>query len=495
MMVVIMLVSALMQIVSLPDPLFINPGQQDFMPQEVSPVIDTGDPNTPIMQDYLGIRRPGNQGPDMGAFELAGCEAIINDDISTIYGNIQTAVDNTEVGDTVKVAGRCTGVNNRTGVFTQTLYISRNIRIIGGYPGNGDFTDPPDPERNVTVLSSLERGSVVHVAPSISTTVSGFHIIRSSGPAIYNEGALSLTQNRIYSNTATQGAGIYNTSSLTLTESHLYANNATLGGAIYNDNSSLVVASNRIYNNTATNAGAGLYSTGGPVRVQNNFIYRNIANTEGGGVNIQNGLAEVWHNTLVDNEATDNGSAIFINDGVSGPEIIGNIATNVDLISNVSLIYAPAGITVGYNLYDLGGLAGGATGVENLIDIDPGFVDPANFDYHLTENSEAIDEGDPTFHDANGIDLDVDIDGHPRPSDQYLDIGADEVIGCFVRLKGTTRLYASPQYVVSYLAQNNDTIHIAGICKGVNDQNQDGTEQNPLCRQIIDPTRWLVCQF
>ncbi len=58
------------------------------------------------------------------------------------------------------------------------------------------------------------------------------------------------------------------------------------------------------------------------------------------------------------------------------------------------------------------------TGTVNLW-ADPGFVDPANGDYHLLPTSAAIDAG----VDAG---VTVDMDGDPRPYGAGYDIGADE---------------------------------------------------------------------
>ncbi len=60
-------------------------------------------------------------------------------------------------------------------------------------------------------------------------------------------------------------------------------------------------------------------------------------------------------------------------------------------------------ITVTYS-----NIQGGYTGTSN-IDADPLFVDPANGDYHLTENSPCIDTGDPDpqYNDLDGTFADI----------------------------------------------------------------------------------------
>lgn len=54
------------------------------------------------------------------------------------------------------------------------------------------------------------------------------------------------------------------------------------------------------------------------------------------------------------------------------------------------------------------------------VEIDPHFVDPDRFDFHLQKDSPAIDTG--TRED----DVDVDIEGTRRPQGRGSDIGAYE---------------------------------------------------------------------
>ena len=61
-------------------------------------------------------------------------------------------------------------------------------------------------------------------------------------------------------------------------------------------------------------------------------------------------------------------------------------------------------------------------GDNNLIDVDPEFVDRANGDYHLLYSSPAIDAGD------GDIEVSDDMDGDLRPMGGGCDIGADEAI-------------------------------------------------------------------
>ncbi len=58
--------------------------------------------------------------------------------------------------------------------------------------------------------------------------------------------------------------------------------------------------------------------------------------------------------------------------------------------------------------------------LKNCFEGDPGFADPANHDFHLRSNSDAIDKG------SSELAPDVDFDGNKRPSGAGFDIGAYE---------------------------------------------------------------------
>ena len=65
----------------------------------------------------------------------------------------------------------------------------------------------------------------------------------------------------------------------------------------------------------------------------------------------------------------------------------------------------------------------GATGEtygEEYVEGDPMFVYPAGADFHLRQDSPAIDQGSPADAPA------MDFEGHARPYGAGLDIGADE---------------------------------------------------------------------
>jgi hypothetical protein len=90
---------------------------------------------------------------------------------------------------------------------------------------------------------------------------------------------------------------------------------------------------------------------------------------------------------------------------------------NAKVIANVGTRYGGpcGGVTSAYNIF-----SGTSPCSSTDLQASPGFVDQANFDFHLAAGSPAINRGHPGEHP------DVDIDGQARPLGGRADAGADE---------------------------------------------------------------------
>ena len=459
-----------------------DPNNGDFHLLEDAPAVDNGDPNSPISQDYEGDPRPSDQGPDMGADETVGCLVRINEMESPIYGSIQAALKVASEGDVLDVAGTCGGVHTYDTGFSGggdcrgidgnievNLHIDKNVTIRGGWNERFDLRE------SVTVLDAEQNGRVVYFAPGVNATLDRFHIINGvadNGAGICVDNASpQIWSNNIYSNTATgSGAGIYTINS-----------------------PATIDKGNRIYENNAANgAGIATFADGATVTsIQNNFIYENAA-TSGGAIYNDGGDNLLWQNTIIGNNANE-GGAIYVNN--DNPDIRGNIIMS-NTATNIGGAYGIVGTspTIGYNNFyqnsngDFGGagntITSGGPGTQAM---DPLF---ATNQYTITYDSPMVSISDPA------ITLTHDFEDDIRPSHQGVDIGADEVGGCFARNTADLgQIYGSVQLAVD-LAAAGDTIEIDGECLGVNTRNNgtnDVTQNLYISKSLtIDGNNWDV---
>lgn len=424
----------------------------DFHLAEGAPAIDAGDPDSPILTDFENDPRPSNQSTDMGADEVAGCRVRLNGEI---YGSIQTAIALAEAGDVIDVAGTCSGVHEYdsgipattgcldNGLIQTTVHIDKDVILRGGW--NEQFTNRND----ITTLDALGLGHVIYVAAGTSPTIEQFDIVNGSATgAAPNGGGIcidsaspTIVNNRIMTNTAVSGAGIFSFES-----------------------EPIIKGGNRIFTNTATANGGGIAFeslTGLTGTLQNNFIYDNVA-VNGGAIYNDGGDNHLWHNTIVNNRATE-GGAIYVQ--ADNPQIRGNLVVSNTASSVAGGAFGAAGTapTLSYNdFFDNGTNFGGtiADGGTGAVSVDPLF---ANEMYTLTITSPVVDIADPTIPITDDFEADI------RPSHQGIDIGADEVGGCFAYIDGAPdTIYGSLQLAID-TATAGDTIFVDGTCYGVND--------------------------
>lgn len=449
-------------------PGLIDPPAGNFHLQNTAPAADAGDPNSPVARDFDDDPRPSNQGPDMGADEVAGCRVELN---GVFYGSIQAAMNDAQPGDTIRVAGICSGVHDFNtggpaggcrgnsadgGIIQATLHIDKNVILQGGW--DEDFEE----QDQITVLDALGLGRVVHIAPGVTATVEGFHIVN---------GALTGANGN--------GAGIcIDNAQPTIRDNQVISNTATRGAGIYSVNSAALIDGNRIHHNDAdaepTSHGGGVYvvGAGATLSVWNNFIYSNTTTTNGGAFYNESGSHLFWHNTLVGNTAGNQGGAVYVQAG--GPQIRGAIFLDNDS-PNTDGVYGLTGSTpsVTYNNFygqqvDLGGTAVG--GAANNLNLNPLLAAPA---YTLTVASPMLDAGDPA------MTLDHDFEADNRPAHLGFDIGADEIGGCVARnLAAPSVIYYGVQPAVD-AAIAGDTIQVDGICLNAKTHpNSGGSIQN-----------------
>jgi hypothetical protein len=387
------------------------------------------------------------------------------------YSSVQAAVDAASDGDVVKVAaGVYTDVHSRpappgypypwidpTDVVTQVVYISKTVSLRGGYTAP-DFTEPPDPEHNPTILDAHSQGHVIFITGDITPTIEGLRItgggfdgeiclIEPGGGVYIGSTGGTVQDNRIYGNMsgglfvehstivvngnivtdneACDGAGLNVIDSIATISGNLISSNSgpAFGGGIHLSGSDATLTSNSIVGNEA-DCGGGVYNYKSNVTLINNAVLKNHVYTGGGGgVLFNGGLSHLLHNTIALNTGGD-GSGIAFHD------IFGEGIYSTVFLSNTILVSHTVGITVtGGHTVTVDGILWYSTPmtvsqsvtatvtVQNQHTGAPAFAPDG---YHLTAASAAIDQGV-----AAGIT--VDIDGEPRPAGTGYDLGADEL--------------------------------------------------------------------
>ncbi len=268
----------------------------------------------------------------------------------------------------------------------ENITISGNNAVWGG--GIYCEMDSNPNLQNVTISGNIaDTGGGIYCNnsnPSLEyVTVTGNYVSGLDGGGIYcYYSSPSLENVTITDNVSEYGGGLYcYQSSPNLVNVTITGHATSFGGGIYCYMSSSPNLHSVTISSNAAGWGGGIYcELGSNPSLEYVIISNNYASRGGGIYCYESSYPSLDNVTISNNTAAENGGGIWTYDYLY---IINSILWN----NSPEEIYGSASAT--YSDIE-GGWAG-----EGNIDSDPLFVDPANGDYHLTENSPCIDAGDP----------------------------------------------------------------------------------------------------
>lgn len=255
---------------------------------------------------------------------------------------IQYAVDQAASGSTLDIAqGTYTQTNVRprsdittTGSVTQVAYLTKTLKLVGGYPTTNNFASS-FPLTQPTTLDALGKGRGVYVANGITATL--FFLIVTNGNAsgmgggsatsddagggIYvHASTLIIDRDTVISNTADSGGGVYlhTANACTVcTFNIIISNTAKFGGGIFlRDSPNVTLTNNVITGNVGVNGtggdGGGLYLYNSPAAIEFNTISANHGGAGGGGIFLHNSAATIRGNTISYNGVLQGGGGLYL---------------------------------------------------------------------------------------------------------------------------------------------------------------------------------------
>ncbi len=311
-------------------------------------------------------------------------------------------------------------------------------------------------------------------------------------------GLVQAYENKFFKNEAdVDGGACYITGDVSAIEivKNSFDENAALtrdGGAImfnsFDHINPVIMLQNQFGFNTARDGGAvcSKNEIGNQKKYLNNLFYHNNATNNGGAIYCGSGY-NFLNNTIAENNAGFAGG-IYVTTNVVGTDGIINDILWANTPNQVSAFLSAVGAYPAFFYCDIDDAA--CTNPSDII-VDPLFVDPGVYDYHLQSSSPCIETGDPGFVPAAYCGFwSEDLDWTARIKATYIDMGAYEnddpakstLAVTEIEENNTMMLYPSP--ALSYV----------NVRINLNTASQIYTELVDLNGRIVKDfeTRWLV---
>jgi len=405
------------------------------------------------------------------------------------FQSVQAAVNAASAGDEIWVAA---GTYHETAVSNTHILLKDGVSLYGGFAGNESTRDQRNPTAHVTDLVGDQGNYTIQMplAQDLPAVISGFQFdglafgvyhsgsspvgqyvtisnnvfnLLSGGIAGYS--FVPTIQQNVFNFPTSAGAsasGIVLTGgapkilSNVLTQPPLPSGSFVQCTGIYIDDN-FTTTQAVISNNQITGLTTGIHITntspGGPL-ISNNTILKSVSQ----GIDVRDASPTIVSNVIQSGNSgifIQNGTALIINNTIVKTPYALYVAVGSEaslLANNILAFSSAAGIWGGnsqtpvqHNLFfgnaqDYMGTSGGPGDVHQ----DPLFVNSNADDYHLSNNSPAIDAGQDNVI-QNGW---TDRDGNARIHGAHVDIGAYESGSTSAPQKPSITLQPQSQSVV-----------------------------------------------
>lgn len=347
------------------------------------------------------------------------------------YNSFTVALQSSQPPYLFKISGAITDTITIDDTF---VFIGDGTAVITGSQTNSPVMTFNDIGLGIMKNISLNGGKSVVTINSSNIQISGCYIYNSAkkaskGGAVSIYGSeVTITDSSLFQCGATlyggavfAGGNEYSSTSIVTLDGVLIRDNICDydGGAIYSDSGTqITIIDSKIRNNTANHYGGGItIKNNSLVKLINSVLASNHANYSGGAVYCHGGKPQILNSVFHKNtRSTGQGSTLYFA-SVSGTEsyVRNSIIWSEDTADEQEDLFGVAdGIVTYCDVEDSIGPT------FNNLSVDPEFVDPDTYNFHLLPSSTVINQGTPT---AEYI---YDVDGDTRPRGDAVDMGIDE---------------------------------------------------------------------